>query len=301
MRCSGCGAENVSDRRFCHVAAADHLRKGVAALDHDAGRTLLRFGGLALSFVASFTAWTLAELGEFAESEAVGLMAFELAMKANHAYSVSIASFGLAQGWIRQGRFADAIRVLEQGCEQTKLHTIEAAVDQVVSRLIYAYSRTGQLEEARKLEQTMSPELTRFSFLSSTHFSLAAMGFESDRIDATVQAAREVHQTAMQRGERRNVAWLEHLLGDLAMASNPTDTSAAAGHYRAAATIADQLGMRLLAMECHFGLAAVARRAGRENEAKSEFQSALELAEEMGILSAANKARQQLQTTVVSQ
>jgi tetratricopeptide (TPR) repeat protein len=283
-----------------HVAAADHLRKSVAALDHDAGRTLLRFGGLALSFVASFTAWTLAELGEFAESEAVGLMGFELAMKANHAYSISIASFGLAQGWIRQGRFADAIRVLEQGCEQTKLHTIEAAVDQVVSRLIYAYSRAGQMEEARKLEQTMRPELTRFSFLSSTHFSLAAMGFESDRIDATLQVAREVHQTAMQRGERGNVAWLEHLLGDLAMASDPADTSAA-GHYRAAATIADELGMRPLAMECHFGLGAVARRAGREDEAQSEFRSALELAEEMGILLAADKAHQQLQTTVVSQ
>jgi tetratricopeptide (TPR) repeat protein len=135
-----------------HVAAADHLRKGVAALDHDAGRTLLRFGGLALTFVASFTAWTMAELGEFAESETVGQMGFELAMKANHAYSISIASFGLAQGLIRQGRFTDAIRVLEQACEQTKLHTIEAAVDQVVSRLIYAYSRAGRMEEARKLE-----------------------------------------------------------------------------------------------------------------------------------------------------
>ena len=280
-----------------HVAAADHLRKGVAALDHDAGRTLLRFGGLALTFVASFTAWTLAELGEFAESETVGQMGFELAMKANHAYSISIATFGLAQGLIRQGRFSDAIRVLEQGCEQTKLHTIEAAVDQVVSRLIYAHSRTGRMEEARKLEKTMSPELARFSFLSSKHFSLAAMGLESDRIDATLQAAHEVHRTAMLRGERGNVAWLEHLLGDLAMGSDPADASAAAGYYRAAATIADELGMRPLAMECHFGLGAVARREGRENEAKSEFQSALELAEEMGILSAADKARQQLQTT----
>jgi hypothetical protein len=81
-----------------HVAAADHFRKGIAAFDHDAGRTLLRFGGLVLAFVASFTAWTLAEIGEFAESEAVGLMGFELAMKANHAYSISVASFGLAQG-----------------------------------------------------------------------------------------------------------------------------------------------------------------------------------------------------------
>ena len=167
----------------------------------------------------------------------------------------------------------------------------------MVSRLIYAYSRAERMTEARKLEETMSPELARFSFLSSKHFSLAAMGLESDRIDATLQAAHEVHRTAMLRGERGNVAWLEHLLGDLAMGSDPADASAAAGYYRAAATIADELGMRPLAMECHFGLGAVARREGRENEAKSEFQSALELAEEMGILSAADKARQQLQTT----
>lgn len=279
-----------------HVAAADHFRKGIAALDHEAGRTLLRFGGLVLAFVASFTAWTLAEIGEFAESEAVGLMGFELAMKANHAYSISVASFGLAQGWIRQGRIADAIRVLEQGYEQTKLHSVEAAVDQIVSRLIYAYSRAGQIEEARKLGQTMGPGLARFSFLSSSHFLLAGIGLENDGIDVTLQTAREVHQTATLRGEKPTVAWLEHLLGDLAMGSDPADTSAA-GYYRAAATIADELGMRPLAMECHFGLGAVARREGRENEAQSEFQSALELAEEMGILSAADTARQQLQTT----
>jgi tetratricopeptide (TPR) repeat protein len=203
-----------------HVAAADHFRRGVAALDHDAGRTLLRFGGLALAFIASFTAWTLAELGEFSESEAVGQMGFELAVKANHAYSISVASFGLTQGWIRQGRFADAIRVLEQGLEQTKLHSVEAAVDQVVSRLVYAYSRAGELEEARTLGQTMSAELARFSFLSSSHFLLAGIGLENDGIDATLPAARELHQTATLRGERGNVAWLEHLLGDLACAAS---------------------------------------------------------------------------------
>jgi hypothetical protein len=146
----------------------------------------------------------------------------------------------------------------------------------------------------------MSAELARFSFLSSflssSHFLLAGIGLENDGIDTTLPAARELHQTATLRGERGNVAWLEHLLGDLAMGSDPADTSAA-GHYRAAATIADELGMRPLAMECHFGLGAVARLEGRENEAQSEFQSALKLAEDMSIVPAADKARQQLQAT----
>ncbi len=275
-------------------AAADHLRQAVAALNDDSGRILVRFGGLVLAFVASFTAWALAELGEFAESEAVGQMGFELAVKANHAYSISVASFGLAQGWIRQGRIADAIRVLEQGFEQTKLHSVEATVELVVSRLAYAYSRAGRIEEAYALGQTISPELARFAFLSSSHFLLAGMGLRKDRIDATLHAAREVHQIATMRGERGNVAWLEHLLGDLAMTRNPADASAAAGHYRAAGVIAGELAMRPLEMESHFGLGAVARLEGREEEAQSEFQSALELAEDMSIEPLANKARQHL-------
>ena len=37
-----------------HITAANHLRKSVAALDHEEGRTLLRFGGLVFAFIASF-------------------------------------------------------------------------------------------------------------------------------------------------------------------------------------------------------------------------------------------------------
>jgi class 3 adenylate cyclase/tetratricopeptide (TPR) repeat protein len=279
-----------------HVTAADHLRRSVTAFDHDAGRTLFRFGGLVLAFIASFAAWTLAEIGEFAESEAIGQKGFELAVKANHAYSISVASFGLVQGWIRQGRFAEAIRVLEQGREQTKLHSIEAAVDQIASRLVFAYSRVGRVEEARALAQTINPELERSNFfLSSAYFLLAGVGLENGRLDATLHAAREVHQTATLRGERPTVAWLEHLLGDLALGRDPAEATVAAGHYRAAIAIASELGMRPLVMECHFGLGAAARRTGCEDEAQSEFRSALKLAEDMRSALATERARQLLQ------
>lgn len=272
-----------------HADAADHLRKSVAALDHDAGRELFRFGGLALAFVTSFTAWTLAEIGEFAESEAVGLMGFELAAKANHAYSMTAACFGLAHGWIRQGRFADAIRVLEQGVEQTKLHSVEATVDPVVTRLIYAYARAGQIEQAHRLGD--GHEVLSFALLSSFYFILPAIGLGPDRIDASLRKAREVREMAILRGERGSLAWMEHLLGDIAMASNPPDLVEAESRYLAAAAIADELGMRPLAMECHFGLGEVARSAGREEKALSEFGSALALAQDMQCAAAVEKAQ----------
>src|ERR1700728_3979960 len=86
-----------------HISAADHLRKSVARLDHEAGRTLRRFGGLVLAFSASFAAWALAELGEFVEAETVGRMGFDLAVQANHAYSMGVASFGLSHTLLRRG------------------------------------------------------------------------------------------------------------------------------------------------------------------------------------------------------
>ena len=277
-----------------HIAAADHLRKSVATLDHEAGRTLRRFGGLVLAFSASFAAWALAELGEFVEAETVGRMGFDLAVQANHAYSMGVASFGLSHTLLRRGHIADAINVLERGYEQIKLHSVEAVFDQVVSRLCYAYAKAGRGEEARAIGPS---EIAHFSFLSSTHFLLAAIGIQSDRIELTLRQAREAHQGANFRGERGNVAWMEHLFGDIAMSDSSPELSAAEKHYRTAAAIADELSMRPLLVECRLGLGAVALRAGRESEARSEFQSALMMAEDMGIESAVARARGYLQAT----
>jgi hypothetical protein len=184
--------------------------------------------------------------------------------------------------------------VLERGYEQIKLHSVEAVFDQVVSRLCYAYAKAGRGEEARAIGPS---EIAHFSFLSSTHFLLAAIGIQSDRIELTLRQAREAHQRANLRGERGNVAWMEHLFGDIAMSDSSPELSAAEKHYRTAAAIADELSMRPLLVECRLGLGAVALRAGRESEARSEFQSALMMAEDMGIESAVARARGYLQAT----
>ena len=126
---------------------------------------------------------------------------------------------------------------------------------------------------------------------------MAAIDRESDRIELTLRHARETLQSANLRGERGNVAWMEHLFGDIAMSDSSPELSVAEKHYRTAAAIADELGMRPLLVECRLGLGVVARRAGRESEARSEFQSALMMAEDMGIESAVARARGYLQAT----
>ena len=95
---------------------------------------------------------------------------------------------------------------------------------------------------------------------------------------------------AVLRGERGSLAWMEHLLGDIAMATVPPELVEAEKRYQAAAAIAGELGMRPLTMECHFGLGEVARLAGREDEARSEFRSAFALAQDMRIAAVVEKA-----------
>jgi hypothetical protein len=164
-------------------------------------------------------------------------MGFDLAVQANHAYSMGVASFGLSHALLRRGHIADAINVLERGYEQIKLHSVEAVSDQVVSRLCYAYAKAGRSEEARAIGPS---EIAHFSFLSSTHFLLAAIGIQSDRIELTLCQAREAHQGANFRGERGNVAWMEHLFGDMTMSDSSPELSIAEKHYRTAAAIASQ-------------------------------------------------------------
>ena len=273
-----------------HAAAAAHLRRGIAALDHEDGRALFRFGGLLLAFITSFLAWTLAEIGEFAESETVGLTGFELAVKANHAYSISCASFGLARGYLRKGCFADAIRILEQGLEQTKLHSVEAATDAVRAPLAYAYFRAGRPEEARKLAEGHERLPGLPTFISGIYFLVPALGLTPERIDTAAVVVSDAYVIASMRNERETIAWLEHLLGDIAMAIDPPDISGAEGHYRTAARIATELGMRPLLMECHLSLGVAARGDGREVDAQSEIKLALEIANETGIVSASDAA-----------
>jgi class 3 adenylate cyclase/tetratricopeptide (TPR) repeat protein len=275
-----------------HVLAQEHLRKGIAALDHEEGRALFRFGGLLMTFITSFLAWALAETGEFAEAESVGLMGFQLAARADHAYSISCASFGPARAYIRQGRYAEAIRLLEQGLEQVKLHNVEAAMDAVLSPLAYAYFRAGRVEEALKLAERY--ERLPQAFLAGIYFLVSALAMTGGRTDAAVAMAREAHAKAIGRNERETIAWLDHLLGDIAMTSDPPNIVDAERHYIAAAKTASELGLRPLAMECQLSLGEAAQKRGRDDDAQRNFESALDLAIQMGVAPAIEKARRHL-------
>src|SRR5690242_11966580 len=97
-----------------YPVAIDLARRNVIALRD--GRELERYGAALLPAVYSrvVLAWSLAELGVFAEAAQAGRDAISIAERADHPYSVIFGCLGLGIALNRQGEFASALEPLER-------------------------------------------------------------------------------------------------------------------------------------------------------------------------------------------
>src|SRR5262249_54144473 len=98
------------------LRAVGEYRRAVAVLRDNlpltAGdRATESFGltGAASVLTRSHLAWSLAELGEFAEARVLAEEAIQFAESAGDAFSQALAHLALGGTFLRQGRFADAI------------------------------------------------------------------------------------------------------------------------------------------------------------------------------------------------
>src|SRR5262249_28724067 len=91
------------------------LRGNLHFTDGDHASEHFGLAGAASVLTRSHLAWSLAELGEFSEAVTRGDEAIRLAQRSGHAFSQAHAQLGLGGTLLRQGRFADAIAVLERG------------------------------------------------------------------------------------------------------------------------------------------------------------------------------------------
>ena len=68
-----------------------------------------------------------------------------------------------------------------------------------------------------------------------------------------------------------------HLLGEIARASGAPEAEPAETHYRQALVLAEELGMRPLVAHCHLGLGTLYAEVGRQDEARAELSTAIDL------------------------
>jgi class 3 adenylate cyclase/tetratricopeptide (TPR) repeat protein len=258
------------------AAAADHAERCLDVLDNDAGRRLFAFGGLPFSFAATFGAWALAELGDFAAAEAIGRRGFEAARQADHSYSLSVASFGLGHAYLLQGRLDAAAAILEQGLERTRIHGVRASVAWVTARLAYAYAASGRAELTDDLIR-LALETDPGGFFTASADLWLARAYAA-RGEAA--RARETAESSLERGrrsgERGLEPWAEWLLAGLDAAAAAPDRDAVLAGYDRAAALAGPLGMRPVIAHCHYGKGQALAAQGRRAEAAAELAAARE-------------------------
>jgi tetratricopeptide (TPR) repeat protein len=154
------------------------------------------------------------------------------------------AALGLA--YVLAGRLAAGLALVEHGVEQEITIGRPRALALVVACLSEAYLLAGRMEEAR-------------------------------------QRAAQALDHARQYKQRGTQAWVLWLLGESTARQASPEGEPAAGHYRQALALAEELGMRPLQAHCHHGLGTLYARTGQRQQAHAALVTAIALYRDMAM------------------
>ena len=222
--------------------ATEELMRATSLLDERGDRTLIALGGYPYAFCCSFLSWSLAELGEFDAAEEWGRRGWRLAVDRNHAYSQTVVAFGLGHCYVLQGRFDEALPILEKGFEQCQIAEVRAAVDWVASLLGLALVATGRPERGFRL---LRESVTNYTKRMGLHRALLELRLARaclivDDAHEGFLAAERASALALQHGERANAAWAELFLANSA---RDDGRRAAPEHFDRAIALATELSL----------------------------------------------------------
>ena len=242
----------------------------------------MRLGQVALPAVAfrGCMAWSLAELGGFAEGHSVGEKAIQLAEMVEQPYSIAFAlsSAGLLSR--RQGALHTAIPVLERGLALCQTANIPHLFPMSASSLGAAYVLVGRMVDALPLlDQTLERValgrhiMNLALVLIELSEALLLVG-RGDEASALVERLRELSRTHTGLGYQAHAC---RLLGEVARRREPSNVDQATTHYRQALALAEELAMRPLLAHCHLGLGTLHLKLGQQEQARAALSTAIDL------------------------
>jgi class 3 adenylate cyclase/tetratricopeptide (TPR) repeat protein len=257
----------ISDYR----QAAELFRRNVEALEPGTGLQL---------FSRAWLAYTLSQLGQFAEGRRQGEEGLRRATAEGRGAELMMAHFGLGRLYLIQGDLEAAIRLLDQGlalCRAADEWEIGRAA---VANLGYAYALAGRLAEGRALLEEALREGSRMGMLQgqSQYIAwLSAVCLLEGHVDEAMQHAHQAIDLARQYGERGFEALALCQLGAVHAQADPPEVAQSETHYRQALTLAEELGMRPLQAHCHRGLGTLYSQRGRVEYAHAELTTAMHM------------------------
>ena len=234
-------------------------------------------------------AWSLAELGAFAEGLVYVSEAIHIAQAAHDVFSLAIALWRTGYLYLLRGDLPHAIPLLAQSLDVCQTGEVYLFLPRVMAYLGYAYALAGRLPEALPLlEQAQAiqeqaratgrgslAQQARIVALLSEAYGLAG------RLDEARQGAARALSLARTHQERGSEAWTLRLLGDLAAQEPAVQGEAAASYYAQALALAEELGMRPLQAHCHRGLGTLYARQGQRQQAHAALATAIDLYRDM--------------------
>jgi class 3 adenylate cyclase/tetratricopeptide (TPR) repeat protein len=255
--------------------AAELFRRNVATLEPRTGRP-----APLLIHSRAWLAYTLSQLGQFAEGRRQGEEALRRATAEGRGGEPMIAPLGLGRLYLAQGDLEAAIRLLDQGlalCRAADNWNIGRAAAAVLG---YACALAGRLAEGRALLEEALRESHRIGALQGQSFyvaQLSAVCLLAGRVDEAGQHAHQALALARQLGERGFEAEALYQLGAVHAQADPPEVAQSEARYREALALAEELGMRPLQAHCHHGLGTLYARSGQRGQAHAALATAIDL------------------------
>jgi class 3 adenylate cyclase/tetratricopeptide (TPR) repeat protein len=247
-----------------------------------------RFGQVTLPAVRSRAnlAWCHAELGAFAEGNALGDEGLRIAEAAAHPGSLMFAALGVGRLSLLQGDLRRALPLLERAMGICQDANLPGYFPLMAAALGAGYTLGGRVDDAvplltQALEQTIATERAGWQTQCSLHLGEAQMmAGQLEEAHALAERALALARTHQGRG---NQAYALCLLGDVAVRREPPEHDQAEAHYRQALALADALGMCPLQAHCHRGLGMLYAATVQREQARTELSTAIEMYQTMAM------------------
>ena len=260
--------------------AIDYLVQSLAFFDE--AQRHERFGQAVLPAVDALAllASCHAELGTFAEGRTLGDEGLRIAETVNHPASLMVALWGSGLLALQQGDLSTAIPQLEHGLNICQEMDLPVWFPRMAPPLGAAYTLAGRVADAvpllaQALERTLTEEMVHYQ--AFCRLSLGGAQLWAGRLEEAYALAERALAFARERQERGYQAYALRLLGEIAAQRDPPEVEQAEDYYRQALALAEELGMRPLQAHCHLGLGTLYAKIGRQESARAELSTAIEL------------------------
>jgi class 3 adenylate cyclase/tetratricopeptide (TPR) repeat protein len=232
------------------------------------------------SYCRGWLARSLAELGEFQEGIAEGEESIRLAEVFDHRFTLAAALVNSSSQHLYRGDFVRAITLLERGLAVCREGGIVLLTHLAHAFMGYALLLAGRGAEAISLlEQTIAQGTAEHP--RDVHaYLLVRLGeayLEAGKCNEAANLAGLAAEYTREHGERGNEARALRLLGEIAAQADPPEVGQAESYYQQALALTEELGMRPLAAHCHLGLGTLYQKVGREEPARAELATAIEM------------------------